>query len=77
MDVKIGEQPNIKFQLQPAAPVTIRLETKYIKGGDSVTSDSVREIEVLTQSQYEGLVNTGKIDDNTLYIIKEDEIRVK
>lgn len=72
MDVKIGEQPKIKFQLQPAAPVTIRLETKYIKGGDSVTSKSVKNIEVLTQSKYEGLVNTGNIDDRTLYIIEEE-----
>lgn len=72
MDVKIGELPKIKFQLQPAAPITIRLETKYIQGGDSVTSDSVKKIVALTENEYNTLVQASKVDDSTLYLIYEE-----
>lgn len=72
MDVKIGEQSNIKFQLQPAAPISIRLETKYIQGGDSVTSDSIKEIVTLSENQYNTLVQESKVDDSTLYLIYEE-----
>ena len=72
MDVKIGEQPKIKFELRPAAPVNIHLETKYIRGGDSVTSDSVARIVTLPLSEYENLVASNKIDENTLYLIPEE-----
>jgi hypothetical protein len=72
MDVKIGEQPNIKFQLQPAAPITIRLETKYIQGGDSVTSDSVKKIVTLSDAEYNLLVDTNAVNNETLYLIYEE-----
>jgi hypothetical protein len=72
MDVKIGEQPKIKFELRPAAPVNIHLETKYIRGGDAVTSKSVARIVTLSEVEYSNLVASGKIEENTLYLIPDE-----
>ena len=72
MEVKIGEQPKIEFKLQPAAPVNIHLETKYIRGGDAVTSKSIARIVTLSEAEYSNLVASGEIDENTLYLIPDE-----
>lgn len=68
MDVKIGEQPKIKFELRPAAPVNIHLETKYIRGGDAVVSSGLKYIEPISEREFKNLLNTGAVRDDTLYI---------
>lgn len=73
MDVKIGEQPKIEFKLQPAAPVNIHLEAKYIRGGDFVESSQIKRIEAMTEEEYKHKREVGAIRDDILYILYNEE----
>lgn len=68
MEVKVGEQPNLKIQLSPARPINVHMESKFILGGAFVASNDVSAIVVLSKEDYENLEKTENIDNKTLYL---------
>lgn len=73
MDIKIGEQPNINISLTPSPKINIEFEAKYIGGGNFVESSQVKHMVALTESQYNNLAQSGKVQDDTFYIVYDEE----
>lgn len=69
MDIKIGEQPNIGISLKSSPKIDIKFEAKYLRGGNFVSSTEIKNIEPMTELQYNALVQSGNVREDTFYII--------
>ena len=72
MKIGVGKESPINISLVPSPPINVSFETTYIGGGDSVASSQIRNIEPLTEYEYNRRIESGDIKDDTLYLILDE-----